>query len=192
MRPAGSPDVFIVLNGPQDGNEFPVGAPKIQIGQDNSCMVNLQLDQNVRPIHAIAMATGKGYSIRASTDSHVTVDGKRAGRFKSRLIRPGKIMRVGYTDLMLECSPDGMAGRSQGIVLQNDFVWALTKLLKCVVDLVEKLGRLILTLPRYAWRHKILTIVVLVVASRYVPGLDNIFGQLFGTVKGLIAGALRN
>ena len=83
MRPAGSPDVFIVLNGPQDGNEFPVGAPKIQIGQDNSCMVNLQLDQNVRPIHAIAMATGKGYSIRASTDSHVTVDGKRAGRFKS-------------------------------------------------------------------------------------------------------------
>lgn len=191
MRSAGSPDVFIVLNGPQDGTEFPIGAPAIEIGQDNSCTVNLQLDQNVQPVHAIATAMGTGYTIRANTNAPVFVEGKKATRFKSRVIRPGEIMRVGYTDLLLECSPDGMSGRSEGIPLQNDFAWAAKNIFRSAIGVLEQLGRLVLLLPRYALRHWFITIIVLVVASRYVPGLDRIFGQILNQVKSFVADILR-
>jgi len=191
MRSAGSPDVFIVLNGPQDGTEFPIGTTAVEIGQGNSCTINLQLDQNVQPIHAIATATGKGYSIRATTNAPVFVEGKKATRFKSRVLSSGEIMRVGYTDLMLECSPDGMSGRSQGIALQNDFGWAAKNLLKVGIGILERLGRLTLLVPKYAMRHWIITIVVLVIAARYVPGLGRIFDQIIGWVKSIIADVLR-
>ncbi|HIA47413.1 MAG TPA: hypothetical protein EYN96_05450 [Candidatus Hydrogenedentes bacterium] len=191
MRSAGSPDVFIVLNGPQDGTEFPVGASAIQIGQEGSCTVNLLLDQDVQPIHATATAMGKGYTIRATTNSPVIVEGKKATRFKSRVLGSGEIMRVGYTDLMLECSPDGMSSRSQGIALQNDFGWAAKNLVKIAFRILEQLGRLMLLLPKFAMRHWFITIILIVILAGYVPVIGNIFDQIVDRVKSIIADALR-
>ena len=192
MRAAGMPDVFIVMNGPQDGAEFPIGSPAIQIGSENSCAVNLQLDQNVQGVHAIATAMGSGYTIRATTNAPVIVEGKKATQMKSRVIRPGEMMRVGYTDLLLECSPDGMSSRSQGISVQNDFGFAANNIGKSLLGILKLLWRLVLLIPKWAMRHWILTIIILFVASKYLPGLDRIFDTVFGEIVGRINSFIAN
>ena len=44
---------------------------------------------------------------------------------RSRIVRTGGCVQVGSTLLTLECSPDGLASRSRGMVHESDFAWFL-------------------------------------------------------------------
>lgn len=124
MGAPGYPDCFIVINGPEDGTEFPIARAPFNIGQDPSCAVNVRLDTTVRPIHARATLVSDGYRIRSKEGVPVYVNGKPAGTIRSRIVRSGGVIQLGHTLLVLECAPDGLAGRSRGIDTANDFVWA--------------------------------------------------------------------
>lgn len=125
MRPAGQPDVLVVVNGPEDGAEFPVVRAPFSIGSDFSSAVNLRLDSAVRDFNALVTVVSEGYRVRRTDRSPVYVDGRRAGMFRSRIVRSGGTIQVGHTLLLLECSSDGLASRSRGIVSEGDFGWAM-------------------------------------------------------------------
>jgi hypothetical protein len=66
---------------------------------------------------------------------------------------------VGYTELILECAPDGLASRSKGIISQNDFLWALrvgVKMLLASVGRVGQFARLVLWRVLRRWKMIIL------------------------------------
>ncbi|MFP6581760.1 MAG: FHA domain-containing protein [Candidatus Hydrogenedentota bacterium] len=182
MREAGYPDVFIVINGPQDGTEFPIMENTVKIGQGNSCAINIALDRNVLPFHGIATAVGNGYRIRSTSGGTFLVDGKRAGRLKSRVLQSGGIMRVGYTELQLDCSLDGISRRSKGIKIPSDFVWAVKEIGKGLRVVLGTLLGFIIKVPGFALRHKILSLVALLLVIRFVPGLYRI---VYPLIKGV-------
>ena len=125
MMRAGFPDCFVVVNGPEDGTEFPVVRAPFHIGSDVSCAVNVRLDPEVRGVHAQVTVVSDGYRIRRTDEAPVYVDGKRAGIFRSRIVRAGGMVQVGHTLLAVECQPDGLAGRSRGIITESDLAFAV-------------------------------------------------------------------
>ncbi len=127
MRGPDYPDCFVVINGPEDGTEFPVVRAPFHIGSDPSCAVNLRLDDAVRELHVLVSAVSDGYRIRRNDAAPVYVNGKRAGMFRSRVVRSGGKIQVGNTLLCIECSPDGLASRSHGVVTQSDLGWVVTQ-----------------------------------------------------------------
>ena len=183
MRAAGSPDALIIINGPQDGTEFPIVHNEVKIGQDRECAVNIQLDRNVLAQHGVATAAGEGYRIRSTAGAPLIVNGKRVGRLKSRLLKPGEVMRVGYTDLLLECSPDGMARRSKGVKVPTDFTWAIKGTIAWTLRIFDKLGRIIAAIPRFAWHNKFITIILVIIAMKFVPGVEDFVMGLFNRLK---------
>ena len=125
MRAPDYPDCFVVVNGPEDGTEFPIVRGPFYIGHDPSCMVNIRLDPAVRSFHALVSVVSDGYRVRRSDETPVYVNGRRAGMFRSRFVRSGGCIQVGQTTLCLECAPDGLASRSFGMVTESDFAWAV-------------------------------------------------------------------
>jgi len=123
MRESGFQDRFEIVNGPEDGAEFPIAARTFSIGADPDCEAQIRLDSSVRPVHARASVTAGGYRIRRMAEAPVYVDGKRAGTLRSRVVRPGGYVQVGQTMLCLECAPEGIMSRSQGAVMENDLIW---------------------------------------------------------------------
>jgi hypothetical protein len=117
-------DTLIIINGPEDGTEFPLTRSPLQIGMDSSCVGNIRLDASVQPVHARVSAVSNGYRIRAIAGK-TWVNGKRVGAVRSRILRKGDLLRVGQTSMCLECAPGGLASRSQGIQTESDYVWAL-------------------------------------------------------------------
>lgn len=115
-----STDSLVVVNGPEDGTEFPIVRAPFEVGRGPECAACVTLDVAVRPQHARVWAVSDGYRVRRTTHCAVYVDGKRAGRFRSRLLREGGTLQVGHTLLALQCAPDGLASRSHGMVLQSD------------------------------------------------------------------------
>lgn len=185
MRKAGFPDAFVIINGPQDGTEFPIVEREVLIGSSSQCTVNVVLDRNVLPEHGIATAMAGGYCIRSTSASEIEVNGQRAGRLKSRMIRPGEILRVGYTELQLECSADGMARRSAGVKMPGDLVWFL----KDCGRVLAKVGRRIAWMSRgflrLVWAHKIVTVITLVAAYFIVPGFDSTIHAAWAWLRNL-------
>ncbi len=121
-------DCFIVVNGPEDGTSFPVVRAPFQIGGDMSCTVNVRLDPGVKAMHALVTVVPEGYRVRRIDTASVLVDGQKAGMFLSRVVRSGGVVQVGQTQICLQCAPDGLASRSNGIVTENDLTWALRKM----------------------------------------------------------------
>jgi len=119
------PDCFVVVNGPEDGTEFPVVRAPFHVGSDPSCAVNVRLDPDVRAVHARVTVVPDGYRIRRTDEAPVYVDGKRAGIFRSRVVRSGGMVQVGHTVVAVECQPDGLASRSRGIISESDLAFAL-------------------------------------------------------------------
>jgi len=143
MRTSGSSDCFVVINGPEDGTEFPLLRAPFYVGEDVSCAVNVRLDRGVRPFHAHVSVVSEGYRIRRTDAAPVYVNGKRTGMLRSRIVRSGGLIQVGNTKLVLECAPDGLASRSHGITTETDLGWVirqaargLGRLLRGVLDLV--------------------------------------------------------
>jgi type III secretion system (T3SS) inner membrane Yop/YscD-like protein len=135
------PDLFVVINGPEDGTEFPVVRAPVQIGSGSTCAVNLRLDETIEPFHALATAVAGGYRVVRTGERRVSVNGKRVGRFFARILRPGDVLRVGGTELAVECAGDGLASRTSGLPNVSGVSWALGQVAR---DAVRGLSRVLL------------------------------------------------
>jgi len=120
----GQPDRFEIVNGPEDGTEFPIARTPVDIGSDPACAILLRLDPTVRHIHARVTVVSEGYRIRRLGGGTVQINGKRAGLIRSRIVRHGGIVRIGNTDLSLQIAGDGLARRSYGLPTESDIGWA--------------------------------------------------------------------
>ncbi len=118
-------DHFEIVNGPEDGTEFPVTRTPVDIGHDPGCGVHVQLDSKVKLIHARVTVVSDGYRVRRLANAPVYVNGKRAGVVLARVVRTGGVVQVGETQLALQCSPDGLASRSHGMPSESNLGWAL-------------------------------------------------------------------
>ena len=143
MRNPDHPDCFVVINGPEDGTEFPIVRAPFYVGCDASCAVNVRLDDGVRHFHALVSVVSDGYRIRRNDEAPVYVNGKRAGMLRSRIVRSGGRIQVGNTLLSVECAPDGLASRSHGIDTQGDLGWVATQIARGVFRLGAGLVRLV-------------------------------------------------
>lgn len=130
MNLASHADCFLVINGPEDGTEFPVVRAPLAVGSDPSCALQIRLDSLVRREHAQLSAVADGYRVRSVGSAAVWVDNKRVGTTRSRIVRHGGALRVGNTLLCLECAPEGLASRSRGMVAESDFGWAVQRAVK--------------------------------------------------------------
>lgn len=130
MREAGRPDCLTIVNGPEDGTEFALTRAPFALGTDPDCGVCPRLDRTIQPVHARGWPAPDGYRVRCASGAPVYVNGKRAGLVRSRMLRDGDILMAGHTEFVLECAPDGLAGRSRGLVFESDAVWALRAFIK--------------------------------------------------------------
>lgn len=137
------PDAFEVVNGPEDGTDFPVTRTPFDIGCDAGCGVMLRLDPEIKRYHARVTVVAEGYRIRRLANGPVWVDGRKVGIVRSRIVRSGGTVRVGGTDLCFVAAPEGLASRSYGMPTESDFGWALRLLLR-------KAGRFLPALLRFA------------------------------------------
>jgi len=190
MHAAGAPDCFVVVNGPEDGTEFPVARAPLFIGRDPGCTVNIRLDTAVQPRHARCAVVSDGYRIRSQDGAAVLVNGKPAGVFRSRIVRSGGYIQVGHTVLVLECSPDGLAHRSRGVDTQNDFVWAgrealrqLTRAARAVLRFLMRAGGRLLG----SWLG---VLAVLILLYTFWPWFRLWVNYLLGQVYARIIGAV--
>ena len=190
MKNFGMPDTLIVVNGPQDGTEFPITHHVSTIGSDPGCGVCLQLDSAIEATHGQMTPGGGGYRIRSETGTPMHVNGKLAGRLKSRMLKPGELLRVGHTDLLLVCADDGLAHRSLGINLENDFVWAIRHLGSESVNFATQILHLFLSAPvKFARRYKYLVcLLALLLAIRFIPFLRYYAYAALDVVAGLLPG----
>jgi hypothetical protein len=118
-----APDMLEVINGPEDGTEFPISRAPVIVGMDLACEVNVRLDEDIEQYHARLTAVSDGYRVRKIRGGRLCVDGKRAGVLRSRILREGGILEVGNTEFCLKCAPDGLAKRSRGLPAESDLVW---------------------------------------------------------------------
>ena len=172
MRAAGLPDTLTVINGPEDGTEFALTQREFLIGSDAACSVNLRLDTAVEAMHGRASAVADGYRVRSAGETPVYVNGKPASIVRSQIVRAGDILRVGRTELVLECSADGLASRNRGITLENDFIWALRQAAVRAGRIVRLATRLSVRGGRALLRGRILTLLIGASALYWlVPGV---------------------
>ena len=125
MRGAGFPDYLVVVNGPEDGAEFPIARTPVYIGKDPQCAINLRLDNSIEAYHARITVVSDGYRVRSIGGASVFVNGKRVGVLVSHILRDGQLLQVGNTLMALECAPDGLATRSHGMASESDLAWLL-------------------------------------------------------------------
>lgn len=125
MYTARGVDRFEIINGPEDGTEFALTRAPFDIGSDPGCTVSARLDEEVNSYHARAAAAGKGYRIRSLAGYPVWVNGRRAGRIKSRLARDKDIVKVGRTEFMVHLAEGGLATRSFGTPGESDWAYAM-------------------------------------------------------------------
>ncbi len=146
------PDQFEVVNGPEDGTAFPVTRTPIDIGSDPGCAVFLRFDRNVKAFHARVTVVSEGYRVRRKSNAPILVNGKRAGLVWSRIVRSGGIVRVGDTELVLQCAREGLAGRSFGLPSESDLGWALRLLFRKSISALRTPWRFLRALlGRFFW-----------------------------------------
>lgn len=120
-----APDMLEIINGPEDGTEFPINRAPVIVGSDLDCAVNVRLDDFVQHHHARLTAVSDGYRVRKIRGGNLAVDGRQAGMIRSRVLREGNVLQVGNTELYLRCAPDGLAKRSRGLPTESDLVWCV-------------------------------------------------------------------
>ncbi len=123
-------DRFEIVNGPEDGIDFPITRTPIDVGADPACGIFLSIDKAVRPVHARISVVSGGYRVRSISGAPVLVDGKRSGVVLARIVRSGGMVRIGDTTLCLLCEPDGLADRSLGVPLESNLAWLIRLLLR--------------------------------------------------------------
>lgn len=123
-----APDMLEVINGPEDGTEFPISRAPVIVGLDLACDVHVRLDESIEKQHARLTAVSDGYRVRKIEGGKLLVNGKRAGMLRSRILRDGGILEVGNTEFCLRCGTEGLARRSRGLPVESDVFWALRTL----------------------------------------------------------------
>lgn len=164
------PDMLEIINGPEDGTEFPISRAPLIIGSDRSCEVNVRLDEAVQRYHARLTAVGDGYRVRKIHGGNLAVNGKTAGVIRSRVLREGNVLTVGNTELYLRCAPDGLARRSRGLPVENDIVWTVRVLVRKLWSAIWWVGTLSGGLSRFV-RGLAILFVVASIAGYFRPGL---------------------
>lgn len=173
MRAPGYPDCLTVVNGPEDGTEFPIVRAPFYVGKDPASAVNIRLDSDVRPFHALVTVVSEGYRVRRGDSAPVYVNGKRAGMYRSRILRSGGLMQVGHTLLVLECAPDGLASRSHGMVHESDFAWFVHLAWCKAYRLVSALVRLMCAFFGRLVTSPMVVVAALVLLYLFYPPLHN-------------------
>ena len=191
MKKAGYPDCLVVINGPEDGAEFPIARTPIYIGKEPQCAVNLRLDSAIQGYHARVTAVSDGYRIRSIGGAPVFVGGKRVGTLVSRIVRDGEQMQVGNTLMTLECAPDGLASRSRGMPSESDIAWLLRQVADFTVRAGRWSGRFLVNAFRESTHHwKFFTLLgALIVYLVYPPfrdGVNHVVGMAWDFVKSLM------
>lgn len=164
------PDMLEIINGPEDGTEFPINRAPLIVGSDFSCEINVRLDESVQRYHARLTAVGDGYRVRKIHGGNLAVNGKSAGVIRSRVLREGNILTVGKTEFYLRCAPDGLARRSRGLPVENDVVWTLRVLARKLWDGAWWIGTLSGGTSRFV-RGLAILFVVAIVAGYFRPGI---------------------
>lgn len=153
MMDQGYADALAVINGPEDGAEFALTRSPITIGQAADCAVVVRLDNTIQDKHATATAVAGGYRIRSAAGGPVYVGGKRTGSVRSRVLRPGEVLRIGHTEFVLECAPGGLASRSRGLSIESDGIWFLRKLIGLFAAIVGSIIGLLFSILRGVQRR---------------------------------------
>ncbi len=187
MKAAGLHDTLTVINGPEDGTEFSLTQAEFIIGSDAACAVNPRLDTAIEANHARASAVADGYRVRSLGSRPIYVNGKAASVVRSQIAHAGDVLRVGSTELVLECSADGRASRNRGIAIEDDFTWAL----RCGVLRAGRCARLAVRLMMLACRsllkHKAIAVLLAALALyRFVPGFREWATEAWHRVGGLL------
>ncbi len=118
-------DVLTITKGPEDGVATPLTDSPLVLGRDPACPVGPRLDITVQPCHARLSIGRGGYRVRRLTSATVLVGGKRAGRILSRTLRSGQVLKAGYSELLLTCSPTGQAATRRPQWAESDAAWAV-------------------------------------------------------------------
>lgn len=183
----GYADGLAVINGPEDGAEFALTRSPITIGQAADCAVVVRLDNTIQDHHATASAVAGGYRIRFLTGAPVYVGGKRTGSVRSRVLRPGEVLRVGYTEFVLECAPGGLASRSRGLTVEGDAIWLARKLIGAVTGLIGSLFSLVFSMLRGIQRRwKWIAFPGFLFLFWFAPPFRNFVYRLINTVLGIV------
>ena len=170
MIQAGGADSLTVINGPEDGSRYDLCRGPVLLGAEASCPICLRLDNTVRPIHARLVADADGYRVRSASGGPVWVDGRRTGSFRSRVLRSGEVLRVGHSELILECAPDGAAHRSRGVVSESDAAWLLRGIARISGATLKRLAFMGGTCVGFVVkRWKLSAVIALAAACWYSP-----------------------
>ncbi len=136
-------DRFEIINGPEDGTEFPLTRSPFELGADPGCAVHSRLDEDVKLYHARASVVSKGYCIRSLAGAQVWVNGKRAGRIRSRVARAKDVVRIGRTEFVVHLAEGGLASRSYGMRMESDLTYALRSSARGARKLLGSMGGLL-------------------------------------------------
>lgn len=171
MIPATGSDVLEIVNGPEDGSEFPIVRSPVDLGNAPSCMVQARMDRSISGVLARATVVAEGYRIRRIGSGTLLVDGRRVGRIRSRILRNGGVLTAGDTEFMLITTTGGLASRSHGMPLENDAAWALRLLLHRAALLIRRTGGLIMGLLPSVSGGFIALVAMVCAALLLLPGL---------------------
>ena len=174
-------DRLEIINGPEDGIDFPLSRSPLDLGSASACAVQLRLDNRVRQRQVRITVVADGYRVRRMEPGTVRAAGRRVGFIRSRILRPGEILQVGNTQLSLHCEPEGLASRSIGLPFESDITW----LCRYAAGRIYRISRAVWKYTAYAfWHHKILfSLGVLLLLYFLAPGfLRSIFYTLLAWV----------
>ncbi|MBI1317807.1 MAG: FHA domain-containing protein [Candidatus Hydrogenedens sp.] len=118
-------DCFEIINGPEDGTEFPIARAPFDLGSDPGCGVSIRLDDTVPRFHARITVVAGGYRVRRISDTALFVNGSRVGRVRSRIVRAKDVITAGRTELCVRLAEGGLASRSYGLPTESDASWAV-------------------------------------------------------------------
>lgn len=155
-----SADTLTVINGPEDGTSFALAHRSFAIGASEDCAVMIRLDRLVREVHARAEVVSEGYRLRSARGATLFVNGRPVGTIRSRVARHGDIVRAGGTELVVNCTADGLAQRSRGIRRRSDLFWAGRAAIRSVAAASRSIGDVAGCVARLAWRRWIWWIVL--------------------------------
>lgn len=173
MRAPGQADCFVIINGPEDGTEYPVVRAPFYIGSDSTCPVQVRLDMDVDEHHALVTVVSDGYRVRKTARKPVFVDDKHAGGLRSRIVRNGGTIQVGNTLIAVDCSPDGLARRSRGIVYESDLGWAVQTGLGNGWRLIQRFGFFLFDLVRRIVTSWLAMLSILILLLIFWPSFRN-------------------